>query len=85
MGADGVPPPTVVSFNVLLRAHGDARDVHALDETLADMERAGVAPDVVTFNTLIRVRARSRAPPRCVCPCAGALERVASAGVRCVR
>ncbi|CEH12668.1 FOG: PPR repeat [Ceraceosorus bombacis] len=45
--------PNQGSFNTLLRANARRQDLRSVSKTLEQMDAAGVAPDVVTFTTIL--------------------------------
>ncbi|TYZ61502.1 hypothetical protein PybrP1_006826 [[Pythium] brassicae (nom. inval.)] len=52
--------PTLYTFNSMISAHGNARDVDEALRVFAAMKARGVAPDAVTFNALLLGAVRSR-------------------------
>lgn len=52
--------PTLYTFNSMISAYGNARDVDEALRVYAGMKERGVQPDVVTFNALLLSAVRSR-------------------------
>lgn len=52
--------PTIYTFNSMISAYGNARDMDEAMHVYAIMKERGVQPDVVTFNALLLGAVRSR-------------------------
>lgn len=52
--------PTIYTFNSMISAYGNARDMEEALRVFQSMETYGVKPDVVTFNALLLGAVRSR-------------------------
>ena len=63
MGQDGVPPPTITTINVLLRAQARQKQLGAMADTLRNILPLGLRPDVITFTTVLDALLRSATTP----------------------
>ncbi|WFD21895.1 hypothetical protein MEQU1_000554 [Malassezia equina] len=53
MGQGSVPPPTITTINILLRAHARQKNLPAMAATLRQIPSLGLRPDVITFTTVL--------------------------------
>ena len=50
--------PSLLTYNIMIGLFAGANEVHRAVGLLTEMERSGVAPDLASYNAIIRVLAR---------------------------
>ncbi|WFD17971.1 hypothetical protein MCAP1_000182 [Malassezia caprae] len=63
MGEGDVPPPTITTINILLRAHARQKNLPAMAATLRRILPLGLRPDVITFTTVLDALLRRATTP----------------------
>lgn len=63
MGTGPVPPPTITTLNVLLRAQARVRNMAAMADTLRRIPALNLRPDVITFTTVLDALLRAADTP----------------------
>ncbi|WFD25615.1 hypothetical protein MNAN1_000578 [Malassezia nana] len=63
MGKGSVPPPTMTTINILLRAYARQQDLTAMAALLRQILPLGLRPDVITFTTVLDALLRRATTP----------------------
>jgi len=63
MGQGDVPPPTITTINIMLRAYARQKNLPAMAATLRRIMPLGLRPDVVTFTTVLDALLRHATTP----------------------